>query len=399
MSFVLKIVAGPNRGAEVALVDGVAVTLGKGDECDIMLVDPALPDVPLKIETSAEGVVLDGELLEPLHVKTFGDTSFAVGPADKPWGNLVWPSTVTVVEETPAEPAPVAEKAPVAAKEPAPKEKSHGCLVSFIVLLLLAGIFAGLGWYFRGWLMPRVEPYRPQAEAAWKWTKDHSKLAYRWCYDRYHSLVCKTEDIEAEPEPDAAEVIAEIALRYGLDITDVDGHLALTGNLKTRAERLSATAEAYAALPCVELSLSDDETLKTAVEDTLSLIGETGLRVAAVTNRVAVLDGKCANFPSIVQQISNEVPKIEKIDGRAIKTDLGVSVAEKGTGPVKPSAPAKITPSLPVCGILTTPYPCLVTRSGARIMEGAAIGEWTISKIDADSVLLESSTGRFVWRP
>ena len=32
MNFLLKIVEGPNKGAEITLVEGVAVTLGKGDE-------------------------------------------------------------------------------------------------------------------------------------------------------------------------------------------------------------------------------------------------------------------------------------------------------------------------------------------------------------------------------
>ena len=84
MSFLLKIVEGPNKGAEIALVDGVSVTLGKGDECDIVLADPTLPEEPLTIEASADGVSFDGERLEPLHVVVRGSTSFAVGPADAP---------------------------------------------------------------------------------------------------------------------------------------------------------------------------------------------------------------------------------------------------------------------------------------------------------------------------
>ena len=55
--------------------------------------------------------------------------------------------------------------------------------------------------------------------------------------------------------------------------------------------------------------------------------------------------------------------------------------------------------SLPVCGILTTPYPCLVMRDGRRIMEGAAIGDCVIVEIGADSVTLTNSTGRFTWKP
>ena len=92
MSFILKIVEGPNRGAEIALVEGVAVTLGKGDECDIVLADSTLPEEPLSIEANGDAVTVNGEQLEQFAVKTLGATSFAVGPADAPWGELKWPA-------------------------------------------------------------------------------------------------------------------------------------------------------------------------------------------------------------------------------------------------------------------------------------------------------------------
>ena len=91
MNFLLKIVEGPNKGADIALVENVAVTLGKGDDCDIVLADPTMPDDPLKVEASADGVSVGGEPLEQFAVKTVGATSFAIGPADAPWGALVWP--------------------------------------------------------------------------------------------------------------------------------------------------------------------------------------------------------------------------------------------------------------------------------------------------------------------
>lgn len=409
MSFLLKIVEGPNKGAEAALVAGVAVTLGKSDECDIVLADSSLPDASLKIEASDDGVAIDGEVLEPYHVRTIGDTSFAVGPAARPWEKLVWPS-VEKVEDVPPEEPPLA-KAEEPAAVPSEKKKSHGCLVSLLLLLILGGILSGLGWYYREWLLPKVEPYRPQTKAAWCWTKDQAKFAYRWCRNQYDGWVVGNGEADpcVEAEQDPAEAIAEIALRHGLDIVESDGRLSISGNLKTRAERLAVTAEAYAVLPCVELSLSDDETLRTAVEDTLLLIGETGLRVRSVTNRVAVLDGKCADVATVMMQLTQEVPKIRQIDGIAVQQSMEmlpvdgdsegvVAQNEPSAAAVRSASPA-IMPALPVCGILTMPYPCLVTRSGARIMEGAAFGEWTVRKINADSVLLESQSGRFLWRP
>ena len=56
-------------------------------------------------------------------------------------------------------------------------------------------------------------------------------------------------------------------------------------------------------------------------------------------------------------------------------------------------------PSLPVCGILTEPYPCLVLRDGRRILEGAPVGDLIVQKIEADSVSLTNSLGRIEWKP
>ena len=53
MNFIIKIVEGPNRGAEIALPEGVAVTLGKSDACDVVLADSTLPDEPLTFAAAA----------------------------------------------------------------------------------------------------------------------------------------------------------------------------------------------------------------------------------------------------------------------------------------------------------------------------------------------------------
>ena len=131
MSFLLKIVEGPNKGAEIALVEGVAVTLGKTDACDIVLADATLGDEPLEIEASADGVTLGGERLEPLHVTVRGSTAFAVGPSDSPWGELVWPRREAPEREGTAEPEPRAEERGEAgappASSPAPSEREWLC--------------------------------------------------------------------------------------------------------------------------------------------------------------------------------------------------------------------------------------------------------------------------------
>ena len=164
MNFVLKIVEGPNRGAEIALVEGVAVTLGKGDECDIVLADSTLPEEPLSIEANGDAVSVNGEQVEQFAVKTLGATSFAVGPADAPWGELKWPAKGEISrkdaepqgKETQAEEAhgeedlrdsatPREEKADA----PEPEKKKHGCLGCLVVLVLLVLLLGVLAWLFR----------------------------------------------------------------------------------------------------------------------------------------------------------------------------------------------------------------------------------------------------------
>ena len=157
MGFLLKIVEGPNKGAEIALVEGVSVTLGKGDDCDIVLADPTLPDAPIAIEASGAAVTLDGERVEPLHVKTVGATSLAVGPADSAWGELVWPQNEAKGSETGDErrgddgssqasrPTPPPEETP-AGEAPAEKKRRGGFLGCLAVLLLLVIALAAVWW-------------------------------------------------------------------------------------------------------------------------------------------------------------------------------------------------------------------------------------------------------------
>ena len=50
MNVLLKVVQGPNAGAEIALASGMTVSLGKGDSCDILLADQSIGDVACELE-------------------------------------------------------------------------------------------------------------------------------------------------------------------------------------------------------------------------------------------------------------------------------------------------------------------------------------------------------------
>ena len=408
MSFILKIVEGPNRGAEIALVEGVAVTLGKGDECDIVLADSTLPEEPLSIEATGDAVTVNGEQLEQFAVKTLGATSFAVGPADAPWGELKWPAKGEISrkdaesqgKETQAEEAhgeedlrdsatPREEKADA----PEPEKKKHGCLGCLVVLVLLVLLLGVLAWLFRATV-------RPYAEKV---------LAYA-----RESLHVGGGTGGAGMGAALPMTLSEVASSYGLELEENNGQAKLSGNLKTRAERLRTTAEAYEARPGVDLDLSDDESFRASADDALFTITEGAMKVVAATNRVLSIAGTSPSpfaLKRILESLSADLPKLRDIDATGVaygmvpgnekseegdsddgETPIGVFHARRRTSKAK-------EPSLPVCGILTAPYPCLVMRDGSRVLEGAALDGNVIVKIEADAVTVTNATGRFTWKP
>ena len=408
MSFILKIVEGPNRGAEIALVEGVAVTLGKGDECDIVLADSTLPEEPLSIKANGDAVSVNGEQLEQFAVKTLGATSFAVGPADAPWGELKWPAKGEISrkdaepqgKETQAEEAhgeedlrdsatPREEKADA----PEPEKKKHGCLGCLVVLVLLVLLLGVLAWLFRATV-------RPYAEKV---------LAYA-----RESLHVGGGTGGAGMGAALPMTLSEVASSYGLELEENDGQAKLSGNLKTRAERLRATAEAYEARPGVDLDLSDDESFRASADDALFTITEGAIKVVAATNRVLSIAGTSSSpfaLKRILESLNTDLPKLRDVDAAGVvygmvpgnekseegdgddgETPIGVFHARRRTSKAK-------EPSLPVCGILTAPYPCLVMRDGSRVLEGAALGGNVIVKIEADAVTVTNATGRFTWKP
>ena len=404
MSFILKIVEGPNRGAEIALVEGVAVTLGKGDECDIVLADSTLPEEPLSIEATGDAVTVNGEQLEQFAVKTLGATSFAVGPADAPWGELKWNRETgneergtgngeretgngkREDEDAPRDPSP----APEEEKLPEPDKKKHGYLGCIVVVVLFVLLLAAFAWFFRS----TVRPYAEKALA-------YARETFHFGGGAGGVGTGATRLM----------TLSEVASRYGLELEENDGQAKLSGNLKTRAERLRATAEAYEARPGVDLDLSDDESFRSAADDALFTITEGAMKVVAATNRVLSIAGTSSSpfaLKRILESLNADLPKMRDIDATGVaygmvpgdeEIDNDDGEMPIGVARARRRATKLNEPSLPVCGILTTPYPCLVMRDGSRVLEGAALGGNVIVKIEADAVTVTNATGRFTWKP
>ena len=403
MNYLLKIVEGPNKGAEVALVEGVAVTLGKGDDCDIVLVDSTMPDAPLNVEATAGGVMVDGKPVEQFEVMTSGATSFAVGPAGAPWGALKWPKAET---EEPKEKPEAAEKPEAtegteAVEKPAEPDEAPsrrrggycGCLVALFIVLAALAV---LCWIFRDRIREsdRFEQF--------------AKIGKGW-YSRF-----TRESRDAKVSGEKHESLSDIAGKYGLKLVESNGVSTVVGNLRTRRDRLAATAEAYQAKPWVELDLTDDESFRAAADDALFTYTEGALKVAAATNRFLRIVGSSPSPLSLkrtLEALNADLPRLRGVDvsgvamgvvARPVEPEDDSVVAGDDGFSVKRAAVRKArkgAPVLPVCGILTTPYPCLVMRDGRRIMEGAPLGDGVIVEIGADSVTITNSAGRFTWKP
>ncbi len=420
MNFLLKIVEGPNKGAEIALVEGVSVTLGKTDDCDVILADPTLPDAPLEITATADAVLVGGVPLEPFNVRSAGSTGIAIGPADAPWGPLVWPK--------PDEPAESAESEAESPEAEAPKGKDEeqkaddsktsngstdqrsngqtagdgrrrrrwrgclGCLIAAIVVLLILLV---LGWFFREALRPKAQALYDRATVKWRSHGDGSVSA-----------------VDVDAPATSGFAIEKLANQHGLLLEEDNGRAKLTGNFATRAERLKITAEAYASRPGIDLDFTDDESFRTAAEDAIFTHTEGAIKVSVATNRYLHLAG-VSDSPLTLKQtlelLNADLPKLRGFDVSGVKLVSPASPMPPAAGPAtkvqrsngqtvkRPARPSQ--PVLPVCGILTTPYPCLVLRDGRRILEGGTVGDATILSIAADSVTVTNSAGKFTWKP
>ena len=428
MNMLLKIVQGPNAGAEIVLAGGMTVSLGKGDACDIMLADQSLSDVAceLEVEDGRVRMLFPGgaeERLEPYHVRFLGETTaMAIGPEAGPWGELVWPSIGAgnargdggsgVLPDTTASDAE-ADNPPQGKK----RRCGCGCAAALIVLLLpvLSAASVFLLWPIRSQVAKLLGSasghLRPVAYAVHDVGLSVSGLARGFAKEWF----CRTDDADSLRQPRS---IRDVAAEYGLSCAETNGSYVLSGNFSTRVERLTATAEAYAARPGVTLDLSDDESLRSAVSEVLELITEGKISVHSATNRFIALAGCASGADSLkmtLEAIRADVPHVSGVDCTRVRLAESTGVAAEIEHAVADSAKPTVkgikvararrdsgkgaAPRMPVVGVMTVPYPCLVLKDGSRVTEGAEFGGFTIDRIGADTIRIKGPDGTFEWRP
>lgn len=421
MAFLLRILQGPNTGAEIALPETGRVRLGASDACDLLLADPMLPPEALEFDVSATAVsatflapggALAGEprekgatvALAPFAVVAFGATRLAIGPEGEPWPEIEIPEVRprTAENETTkgteassasgSDAAATTSTAPTASTASTPDGErptvQRPTFFWLVALLLVLLVFAA-AWRFARHSLNTASGNTPAAQAT------------------------DAEGAPASAPADMSRVspaLAAFAEESGLRLVEdpAGGAPRLDGNFATRAERREAAAHARDIVPAIRLALSDDETLRSCSEELLSSLSSSRLTVETATNRVIHLAGRAASpeaLSAAVAALCADVPHVETVVTDGVGLDSLASAAAVGNTTYRPlvaspeAAARARTADLPVAGIMLTPYRCLVLRDGTRASEGAVIGGFTVEKIDAAEVTLRSGKETIAWHP
>lgn len=419
MNWLLKIVEGPMKGAEIALVNGLRLKVGSAETCDIVLADSTIAAEAFELDVAPEAVTFiapDGAASElvPFEVKSVGTSAFAVGPAEGDWKMLVRPTVApaAAVPEEKAEEAavaaPVAEDAAEqgeAAEAPRSKRRGVGCLAALVLLALLVGAL----WYFWPWIVEKV----PQVESGRIVVVEKSRAAYGWAKAKVSAWTAKDDSAAVESVPELT--LADIAAEHGLSLSTTDGVSTLAGNCTRRTERLAIRALAQAADPYVRFDLTDDETLRESANELLFALTGGSLKAVSATNRVVRLVGYAESTDDLsvaIRALNADVKNIVALETREVRLGLkspaiplvpspAESVVDKAAPeiPPMPVKEAKPQKKFLVAGILMKPYPCVVMRNGLRLIEGAELGTARIERIAADRVVLRDGGATFEWKP
>ena len=405
MNYLLKIVQGANAGAEIALAEGV-VTFGSSDSCDIVLSDSSLPAEAFALETSAAGVSLkelpDGEAknVEPYTLFTFGNSTFAIGENGAAWPELKSPAPPPAPEPppespepSPAEPSPPPEPPP----PPVPRRRGIGCL--FVLVLVI--LFFAVGYF----LALRYGRF-------WESSTGGSDVSPSVAQESDPSV--GGGDASSSQDESSAS-LAAWAAQHGLSVAEKDGETVLAGNFAKRADRLNFAQDAYARDCNLVLDLSDDETLKSGVEEVLFVLTEGRIKLETATNRVVKLAGSAHSREELLQTVAAicmDVNRVRVVDDTAVVCKDGQKTAAPTryqaissqaarkhpfvTPAAKPGLPA---PKCPVAGVILMPYPCLVLRDGSRVAVGSVVEDFKVEKIEADKVTLKRGEETVIWKP
>lgn len=402
--FRLKVLSGPQAGAEMLLADGRRL-IGHDDACDILLADEAVASrhAALLIERgqcsieALEGalVVVDGRRVTHTALRAFqpftlGGTQLAAGPADQPWPHIDLPAigSSTPAVEPEAKPAPLQAPSAAAASPPAtppaaPNRPAHrrrrrrmAPLIGLIAVVLVAVLLLllnGSGW-------GAAAPPDRQAELA-------------------------------GVEQQLKGLLVDYQSGADLRIERKNDRLTVRGYVPTAAARKQLRGAIEKVSPAVEVRVADTASLAEAAQSILEMYkvdltaapGEPGEVVIAGTT------ADVARWSQVKQTISTDVPRIAKLTDHVNRPVSVPTPAQPVAAVSQPDAIVNQTvpaPEAPVAEAAAPPPPppsvslaiqsinvgssrWMVLASGERVFVGGQLGSgYVVTSIEPDQVVL-----------
>ncbi|MBR6058855.1 MAG: hypothetical protein IKP58_11865 [Victivallales bacterium] len=332
MPKILKILTGPQEGAELELSVGIALRIGTDDSCDVVLVDAMAPAQAMELVQEGDDIfvtvaaerIFAGDAPLPVGEKTtlpdytiltIGSTRCAIGDADKPWPPLRWiPLDVllaekpeTKEEEKPQEQTPEQpEETPLSreqlekldelqSKQRAKRGRSRA-IVSWLLLILICAA----GMWFTGRHVWKIAEPKEKEEA---------------------------EDIAENAHKTRIEKLRERAEALGLTIEkEEDGSLKrISGNVPKTSQRTIMEQIVKYDCPQVICEMTDDETLARSVKELIWGLTEGRLKLVSLTDRIAKIIGMTNSedeWKTIVDNIRHDIPRLAKIEGEVVYADV-----------------------------------------------------------------------------
>ena len=335
MPKILKILTGPQEGAELELDAGIALRIGTDDSCDIVLVDAMAPAQALELVmegadvsvTAAAERLFAGDAALPVGEKTalpdytiltIGSTRCAVGDADKPWPPLRWiPLDILLAEkpqpeqeaEKPAEEStdkPEQEEAPLSREQlekidelQSQKRAKRGrgfAILSWLILILICAA----GMWFTG-------------RHVWKIAAPKEKEVAKEVAENAHK--------------NRLEKLRERAEALGLTIEEEeDGSIRrIAGNVPKTSQRTVIEQIVKYDCPQVICEMTDDETLARSVKELVWGLTEGRLQLVSLKDRVAKLMGMTNSeeeWNTIVDNIRHDIPRLASVESDVVYADV-----------------------------------------------------------------------------
>ena len=335
MPKILKILTGPQEGAELELDAGVALRIGTGDSCDVMIVDAMAPELAMElvledgevfVTATAERLFIGDEALAP-NVRTalpdytilkIGSTRCAVGETDKPWPPLHWIPLDTLLAdktqakavETPDNGQPADEQSPE--ETPLSREQvekldelqsqkraSHNRRLAIVTWILLI-LFCVAAMWFTG-------------RRVWELAAPKEKE--------------QTVEIMENAHKTRLERLREKAESLGLVIEEEeDGNIRrISGNVPKTSQRTIMEQIVKYDCPQVICEMTDDETLARSVKELVWGLTEGRLMLVGLKDRVAKIIGMTSSedeWKTIVDNIRHDVPRLAKVESDVVYADV-----------------------------------------------------------------------------